>query len=97
MQIELTLEKECTLEPGPYMVKAVGKKLIVEKIESKTAEKKARKQLPKKLDEGKRELEDILADYPGGQFKSAEEVRKYVKEERSSWGSCSPHRSGCIG
>jgi hypothetical protein len=35
----------------------------------------------------KRKLSEILADYPGGQlFKSAEEVDRYIKEERDSWG-----------
>jgi hypothetical protein len=35
----------------------------------------------------KRKLSEILADYPGGQlFKSVEEVDRYIKEERESWG-----------
>jgi hypothetical protein len=35
----------------------------------------------------KRKLSEILADYPGGQlFKSAEEVDRYIREERDSWG-----------
>jgi len=34
----------------------------------------------------KRRISEILADYPGGQlFKSAEEVDRYIKEERDSW------------
>ena len=35
----------------------------------------------------RRKVSEILADYPGGQlFKTAEEVDKYIKEERESWG-----------
>lgn len=39
MQIELLLEKECSLEPGAYMVKAEGKKLIIEKFETEAKSK----------------------------------------------------------
>jgi hypothetical protein len=33
----------------------------------------------------KRPLEEILAGYKGGQFKTAEEVDAYIREERESW------------
>lgn len=80
--LELILEKESDLQPGTnfHLVKVDGKKLIVEVREES-------QQKPYNPDEGKRELDDILAGYPGGQFTSAEEVRKYIKEERDSWDS----------
>ncbi|RUT10058.1 hypothetical protein DSM106972_005530 [Dulcicalothrix desertica PCC 7102] len=42
--------------------------------------------LPEKVETKKRSAVDILNELPGRQlFKTAEEVDKYLKEERESW------------
>lgn len=44
--------------------------------------------LPEKAETKKRSAVDILNELPGRQlFKTAEEVDKYLKEERESWDS----------
>lgn len=87
--IELTLEKECGLQPGTdlHLVKVDGKKLIVEVTAAKVPLEDIVKAFEaKEQSTPKRKMEDILADYPGGRlFKTAQEVDEYLKAERDSW------------
>jgi hypothetical protein len=72
------LHKEIdTLQPE-HILQLLQQVIKIKQSEGSTTTKRSQS-------DGKRELEDILEAYPGGQFKTAEEVRKYVKEERDSW------------
>jgi hypothetical protein len=66
VQIELTLEKPVSLEPGVYMVKAEGRKLVVEKIESE-------------IEAGDKVPSIVLADSSDKQI--AEVFQKFEQEE----------------